>query len=212
MGPFESVDAEHGLSVFEITLVHAFLRHFSPSCHAPGHIMTTISYPGNRKKRAARGGVPQISWPSGFCTSCSDFHHLYLECSRTFQECVVGEIPRWNTWGSWMRSVVTSVSSSLPTHGHSFALSRQGLLGASNNKAWAPGESPILFLMCSWGPHSDLLLVHGSSRRCFLTSSINSQTPSFLTFLHLKTINFPETLKNLEGSGWHIWNLLNISG
>lgn len=46
---------------------------------------------------------------------------------------------------------MTSVSSSLPTHGHSFALSRQGLLGASNNESLSPrGESYPLLDVFPW--------------------------------------------------------------
>lgn len=126
----------------------SFFTHL-PSCwpHHDHNILSATSWSQHpvletRRKEQPRGGVPQISWSSGFSTSCFDFHRLYLECARTFQECVVGEIPRWNTRGSWMRSVVTSGSSSLPTHNHSFPVSLQGPLGASNNKSLSPeGES-----------------------------------------------------------------------
>lgn len=97
-----------------------------------------------------------------------------------------------------MRSVVTSVSSSLPTHGHSFSLSpARPVRGIKQLKLEPREKSPLLPVVGAWGPYSDLLLVYGWSLDVIFNIKHKPQTSKFLTFLHLTTINFSETLKNM---------------
>lgn len=102
--------------------------------------------------------APLASLPHTFTPP--HIHHLHIECSNTFQGCFVGEILRWNIWDSWMQgAVVTSVSSFLPTHSHSFCL-----LGASaTKKKKVPRVSP--------SSHSHLSHCFSGSPHRFLTDA-----------------------------------------
>lgn len=105
-------------------------------------------------------------------------HHLHIECSNTFQGCLVGEILRRSAWDSWMqRAVVTGFSSSLPTHSHSFCL-----LGASDTKTKSWESVPTRGL--SLGLLTGSLLVPGILQQ-ILGHSQPSLQPSWVLAIFL---------------------------
>ena len=161
-----------------ITVMHAFPLWFftQVSSHWPHHGHTHSMYwkPWLQSSPRWWSTDALVLWHL-HCMLLLLFHiyHLCLGCSDTFQECFVGEIPGWNTWDSWMkRSVVTSVSSSLLTHGHTFAESTGLCWGQQTTKAWAPRESPSSCWCIPMVPTQTYCWCMEPSARLFLTSSI----------------------------------------